>query len=66
MKSEESSNIGTWTVPEYMKDKFEPGQYGIIRVGKDNRAKKNLKVGQNKLESGVYAIVKIISNSKKK
>ena len=56
-------NIGlklAWTLPEWQKDKFNVGEYGIFRIGKDRRNKEQL-AGRKKLESGVYAIGKVIT-----
>ncbi|MGL5057848.1 MAG: HNH endonuclease, partial [Fusobacteriaceae bacterium] len=63
--SKETSLPLTWTIPKFQKDYFYPNQYGVLRVGKDKRTLKEL--GSNKrLESGVYAIVQIISSAKEK
>ena len=50
----------TWSIMNWQKDYFEPGQWGVIRVGVDNRSLKQRK-GGDKLESGVYAIFEVIS-----
>lgn len=52
----------TWTVMDWQKQFFEPGQQGVIRVGNDNRslAERN---GSEKLERGIYAIFEIISHA---
>ena len=49
-----------WTLQEWQKDKFNIGEYGVFRIGKDRRNRKQL-AGRKKLESGVYAIGKIIT-----
>lgn len=49
-----------WTLPKWQKDKFNIGEYGVFRIGKDKRSKTKLN-GRKKLASGVYAIVKVIS-----
>lgn len=66
MKKGNISTFDSWTIPKYMKDKFEVGQLGIIRVGKDKRTRKDLKPGDSKIESGVYAVVRITSEVKLK
>lgn len=54
--------VDTYRITPYQKDWFEKGQLGVIRVGRDNRTKKEL-VGRPKLESGIYALVEIISEA---
>lgn len=55
----------TWTIPKFQKDYFLPNQYGVLRIGKDKRTLKEL--GTNKkLESGIYAIVQIVSPAREK
>ena len=49
----------TFQVNEWYRDYVKPGQLGIIRVGIDNRNKKQLRDRQ-KLSPGIYAIVEII------
>lgn len=39
---------------------FKPGQFGVIRVGVDSRSMNQLK-GKVRLQSGVYAIVQVMS-----
>lgn len=51
-----------YKVTKSHRDYFEEGQLGIIRVGKDNRTKKQLN-GKEKLKSGIYAIVEICSTA---
>lgn len=50
----------TWGTHESQRELFNIGDKGIIRVGLDRRTKKKLN-GKQKLESGIYAIVQIIS-----
>lgn len=50
----------TYSILDCHKDSFNPGQLGIIRVGRDARSKK--KLGNNpRLQPGIYAVVKVIS-----
>lgn len=55
--------LDTFTITDWQKDWFRPGQLGVIRVGKDNRTKTILQ-GRAKLKPGIYAIVKILSVAK--
>jgi len=50
----------TWGTHSSQRKLFNIGDKGIIRVGLDRRTKERLK-GKQKLESGIYAIVQIIS-----
>jgi len=50
----------TWTITDWQKDFFRKGDKGIIRVGEDKRTKAQLN-GKQRLESGIYAIVEIVS-----
>lgn len=50
----------TWGTHESQRELFNIGDKGIIRVGLDRRTKQRLN-GKQKLESGIYAIVQIIS-----
>lgn len=50
----------TWGTHESQRELFNIGDKGIIRVGLDRRTKKQLN-GKQKLESGIYAIVQVIS-----
>ena len=50
----------TWGTHDSQRELFNIGDKGIIRVGLDGRTKKQLN-GKQKLESGIYAIVQIIS-----
>ncbi len=52
-----------WSTHRSQKNLFSPDQYGILKIGTDTRTKKNLR-GKNRIESGVYAIVKIKSHAK--
>jgi len=52
----------TYSVSEFHKDCFRPGQLGIIRVGKDYRPKKILDE-RNSLLPGIYAIVRVVSSA---
>lgn len=57
------NNVGVklaWTLPEWQKDKFSIGEYGVFRIGKDRRNKQKL-AGRKKLDSGIYAIGKVLS-----
>lgn len=57
----DNKNINvTWTITECQRDKFKIGDYGIFRIGKDRRNKEKL-AGRKKLDSGIYAIGKVIS-----
>ncbi|UYG95331.1 hypothetical protein [Cytobacillus firmus] len=51
----------SFTVSEYHKKDFKPGQLGVIRVGHDRRTKKQL-AGKPKLFRGIYAVVKILGS----
>jgi len=51
---------GNYRISPYQKSWFEPGQLGVIRVGIDNRNKKELE-GKPKLQSGIYAIIEVSS-----
>jgi hypothetical protein len=53
----------TYSISDHHKSFFQSGQKGIIRVGKDHRPKKILK-NNPRLESGIYAIVEVISSAK--
>lgn len=53
------SEIDTWRIADWQKNMFKIGDYGVIRVGVDKRSKKELK-NRDKLNPGIYAIVKII------
>lgn len=55
-----NSNYDTYQITEWQQEFFKPGQLGIIRVGIDSRTKSQLE-GREKLKSGVYAIVEILS-----
>lgn len=57
---ETKTEYDTYQITDWQKDYFKIGQLGIIRVGLDNRTKAQL-ADNNKLESGIYAIVEIIS-----
>lgn len=65
LKQNNSLKYNTWTVPKWQKNEFHKGQYGIIRVGLDRRTRKELG-SRKRLISGVYAIIKIISDVKKR
>lgn len=57
----DNKNINlAWTITEWQKDGFKVGDYGIFRIGKDRRTKKEL-AGRKKLDSGIYAIGKVVS-----
>jgi len=60
LKADKIQKEDTWVIRDYQFDEFEPGQYGIIRTVNDRRtiAERN---GLDILESGIYAVVKIIS-----
>jgi hypothetical protein len=59
---ESGKKCGFFTVSSFHKDWFEKGHLGIIRVGNDTRSKKELG-GRRKLESGIYALVKVLSSA---
>ena len=63
LKNEENSAINSWTIPKWQYDYFKPNQYGVIRVGNDKRTKNELN-GKEKLDRGVYVIVKVLSTPK--
>lgn len=48
-----------WKIAKTQVKYFEIGQLGVIRVGIDSRNKKDLN-GKNKLQSGIYALVRVI------
>ncbi|MDY0236316.1 MAG: EVE domain-containing protein [Gudongella sp.] len=56
---EEDITRDTYQIDNWQKEWFEAGQLGIIRVSKDKRTKVELE-GRKKLDSGVYAIVRIL------
>lgn len=55
----------TYQIDDWQRDWFDEGQFGIIRVSKDKRTKKELN-GRKRLESGIYAIVKILGKPYKR
>lgn len=55
-----NTEFDTFAISSFHKEYFKAGQWGVIRVGVDKRTKKQLN-GKPKLASGVYAIVKILS-----
>ena len=57
----EEIEFDTYTISSYHKDFIKKGHWGIIRVGKDKRTKQKLN-GKPRLQSGIYAIVKVISD----
>ncbi len=59
----DGNKTSTWKVTGWQKDNFQKGQLGLIRVGVDNRTKKELK-GKEKLKSGIYAIVEVLGRAK--
>lgn len=56
-----SANLetGNYRITPYQRTWFEVGQLGVIRVGIDNRNRKELQ-GRPKLKPGVYAIIEVI------
>ena len=54
----------TYSISNYHKDYFQPGQKGIIRIGNDSRSKKVLG-NKPRLQPGIYALVEIISIARK-
>ena len=54
-----NQDVDTYQVSLWYKDHIKPGQLGVIRVGVDNRTKRQLQ-GRTKLSSGIYAIVQIL------
>lgn len=55
-----NTEIDTFAISNFHKDYFKAGQWGVIRVGIDKRSKQQLN-GKPRLNSGIYAIVKVIS-----
>lgn len=53
-----------YMVTPWQEEWFRPGQFGVVRVGVDQRSRKQLS-GKKKLQSGVYAIVQVISAARK-
>ncbi len=51
---------GNYLITKHHRNNFYPGQLGLIRVGVDRRSKKKLGK-KNKLQSGIYAVVEILS-----
>lgn len=51
---------GNYRISPYQKSWFEVGQLGVIRVGVDNRNRKELG-DKPKVKPGVYAIIEVIS-----
>ena len=60
LKNNKTQQEDTWVIHDNQINQIKPGQYGIIRIGTDQRtaAQRN---GLERLEKGIYAIVKIIS-----
>ncbi len=56
------SDVGTWGVRPYDREKFAPGQLAVIRVGLDRRSAAEL-AGAAKLASGIYAVCQIESEA---
>lgn len=54
-----NTEYDTYKVNDWYKDHVKPGQLGIIRVGVDNRTKKQLGE-RKKLSPGIYAVVEIL------
>lgn len=52
----------TWRVTDWQSQYFQKGQFGIIRVGKDIRTKKEL-AGKERLQAGIYGIVEIMGQA---
>ncbi len=53
----------TFDVKDWHEQHIKPGHLGIIRVGFDNRSKKEL-AGRQKLERGIYGIVQTLDEPK--
>ncbi|MBI9093675.1 MAG: EVE domain-containing protein [Sphaerochaeta sp.] len=53
-----------YSISDFHKDYFKSGELGIIRVGRDNRSKKKLG-GNPRLQPGIYAIVRVMSQPQK-
>ena len=52
--------VGNYRITPYQRNWFEVGQFGVIRVGIDNRNRKEL-AGRVKLKPGIYAIIEVIN-----
>ncbi|KDM68268.1 EVE domain-containing protein [Acidiphilium sp. JA12-A1] len=57
-----SIEVDSWGVRPTDRDKFKPGQLGIIRVGQDRRTKAE-RGGRSQLESGIYAICEVLTEA---
>jgi hypothetical protein len=55
--------IDNYMVTPWQEEWFRPGQLGVVRVGVDARSKEQLE-GRRKLQSGIYAIVQVLSHAK--
>lgn len=62
---DQKTDISTWKITSYQKEHIKIGDKAVIRVGKDNRTKKELN-GKHKLKSGIFAFVEIIGKPKYK
>ena len=60
LKSKKSDSEIYYSINTHHKDRFKIGDIGVIRVGKDSRNKSQLD-SKEKMNSGVYAIVKVMS-----
>jgi hypothetical protein len=52
----------TWGIRPSDKDRFAPGQLGIVRVGIDQRSEAQRK-GKPKLRAGIYALCEVESHA---
>lgn len=60
LKSEKANDEIYYSINDWHKDKIKIGDKGVIRVGRDNRTKAELK-NKPKLRPGIYAIIEIVS-----
>lgn len=60
LKSDKASDEIYYSINKDHRDKFKIGDRGVIRVGVDSRNKSELN-GKEKMKSGIYAIVKVMS-----
>lgn len=60
LKSDKAGNEIYYSINKDHRDRFKIGDRGVIRVGVDSRNKSELN-GKEKMKSGIYAIVKVMS-----
>ncbi len=60
LKSDKANDEIHYSINDWHKDKIKIGDKGVIRVGRDNRTKAELK-NKPKLRPGIYAIIEIVS-----